>query len=118
MPDKPYSYVRFNWWHHVDLDRVAEDFKGSFDVEKIKMPSSDQEISLHKDERDELSIKADTLTARLSSTHALLSQAKKAPFTARDLELRRRVLDLYTRDRPTPFPWEFSIEPKYELVQK
>ena len=32
----------------------------------------------------------------------------------RDMELREKVLKMYPRGRPTPFPWEFSSEPKFE----
>ena len=43
--------------------------------------------------------------------------AESKPFTEKDVKLRKRVFALYTRDRPTPFPWMFSKEPKFEIVK-
>ena len=67
------------------------------------------------DEKEQLIVKADTLIARLSLFRAGLSQKKVATFTERDLELRKKVFALYPRSRPTPFPWSFTSEPKFEI---
>jgi len=32
----------------------------------------------------------------------------------KNTELREKVMKMYPRSSPTPFPWEFSIEPKFE----
>jgi hypothetical protein len=53
--------------------------------------------------------------AHLSSFRAVLSQKKASKFTAQDVELRRQVREIYSQDRPTPFPWLFGPEPKYEV---
>jgi hypothetical protein len=50
----------------------------------------------------------------LSSFSVLLYQKEGKPFTARDMELREKVMKMYPRSRPTPFPWEFSLEPNFE----
>ncbi len=39
------------------------------------------------------------------------------PFTARDMELRRRMMELYPRKRPTPFPFMFGREPEFEVAE-
>lgn len=112
---EPYHYVRFRWWSRVDLQKVSEDLSGLFSVEMIVLPSGERELVFKKDERRELKVSADTLTAWLSVFRAVLSQKEAFPFTARDLELRKKVLELYPRSRPTPFPWLFVHEPKFEV---
>jgi len=114
---KPYTYVRFTWWREVELKEVAEELKGGFTIEPVKAPRDDIEISLYKDMREELRIKSDTLVAYLSPIRVTISQKTPAKFTKKDLELRKRLMELYPRDRPTPFPWEFSREPKFEVEE-
>ena len=114
---QPYHYVRFKWWRMVDLKEVAREMGGVFSINILTIPKDDRELSLLKDMREELSVKADTLGAMLSPVRAVLFQRETAPFTARDMELRRRVLELYPRERPTPFPMFFSEEPKFEVAE-
>ena len=97
--------------------KVSEDLSELFSVEMFVPPSDERELVFKKDERKELKVSADTLTARLSVFRAVLTQKEAAPFTARDLELRKKVLGLYPRSRPTPFPWLFSHEPKFEVAK-
>ncbi len=111
-----YSYVRFRWWSHINLDDAAEQLK-SFKITRIPHAKSNMEISLFQDERDELEVEADTLKAFLTSTRVLLSQKERTPFSKRDLELRDKMIMLYPHDRPTPFPWEWSVEPTFESVR-
>jgi len=111
-----YEYARFKWWTHVDLDEAEKEFS-SFKIRRRKWKTSEYEVNLYKDEQDELTVLADTLTAILTPFHALLNQSTSAPFTSKDMELREKVLKLYPRTRPTPFPWEFSNEPKFEKKQ-
>lgn len=114
---KPYHYVRFRWWQGADLKKVSEELSDEFSVETIEMPKSKYDIALLKDERYELKVNADTLTALLSRFRAVLSQRESAPFTEKDMKLRERILELYPRSRSTPFPWVFSVEPKFEVVE-
>jgi hypothetical protein len=108
-----YNYLRFRWWTHVNLDEAMEQLK-DFKVKRTLHAGTDPELSLFRDERDELEVEADTLKAFLTSVRAVLSQREEKPFTARDEELRDKVIKMYPRDRPTPAPWEWSVEPKYE----
>jgi hypothetical protein len=108
-----YSYVRFRWWDPVDLDRAVEELSG-FKSKKIIQEKEGDDLSLYRDLRDEVEVEADTLQAMLSPFRAVLNQRAEKPFTARDMELRERVMKMYPRGRPTPFPWEFSLEPKFE----
>jgi hypothetical protein len=47
-----------------------------------------------------------------------MSQKKPAPFTAKDLELRKRVMELYPKERPTFLPLHFGSEPQFETFEK
>jgi len=108
-----YSYVRFRWWDPVNLDKAVENLSG-FKAKKIIQEKGGEEISLYRDFRDEVEVEADTLQALLSPFRAVLNQKETKPFTPRDMELREKVMKMYPRSRPTPFPWEFSSEPKFE----
>jgi hypothetical protein len=117
MSSKPYHYVRFTWLRKVDLEKMAVELGEKFRVEHRTLPSSETEFSLFKDEREGLKVTADTLSAFLYPMKAVLYQREAAPFTPKDLELRRIVLERYPRSRPTPLPWSFSVEPKFEKVE-
>ena len=105
--------MRFRWWQGVDLKKASEALGTEFGVEPIELPQAG--ISIVRDERDELKVHSDTLGAILSRFRAVLFQKESAPFTERDVRLRERILELYPRNRPTPFPWEYSAEPKFEV---
>ncbi len=113
-----YHYVRYTWWKDIDLEEAADIFNGTFHVKSKKMPSDNREIALYRDYREGLSVKADTLGAYLSPIRAVLYQKESALFTARDVDLRKRILELYPHDRPTPFPLFYSVEPKFEIADE
>lgn len=117
--EKPYSYVRFVWWKAHNLEKLTMKLKERFTLVGTTMfgKKEKSELALLKDTREEIQVKADTLSARLSAYRAVLFQKEKAPFTQKDMELRETVLDLYPRDRPTPFPWSFSSEPSFEMQE-
>jgi hypothetical protein len=54
----------------LDLDKISKDFEDQFEVKLMTYPKDDIEMSLHKDDRDEVLVKADTLTAFLSGFRA------------------------------------------------
>jgi hypothetical protein len=108
-----YSYVRFRWWDPVDLHKAVGEFPG-FKTKKIVMEKGGMDISIYRDLRDEVEVEADTLQALLSPFRVVINQKETKPFTARDMELREKLLKMYPRGRPTPFPWEFSTEPAFE----
>lgn len=113
----PYRYIRYNWWRKVDLKEAAEELGGAFSVEDLTMPRDDREYSFFKEIREEIKVRADTLSAYLSPIRAMLFQREPAPLTARDMELRRMILELYPKNRPTPLPLFFSDEPKFEVAE-
>jgi len=115
---KPYNYVRFTWFKNVDLHKVAKELSGKFEAKMVTIAWGDMEISVSDDMREELRIEADTLSAFLSILKVVLFQREPAPFTARDMELRKRMMELYPRERPTPFPFMFGREPNFEVVEQ
>lgn len=116
---RKYSYVRYAWWREVDIDELSRQLSTKFEVKPVKTPESTvYEFSLYKDVRREVLVKADTLKAYISRFRAVLFQRDRAPFTPRDMELRRRLLEVYPRDRPSPFPWAFSDEEPFEVAEQ
>jgi hypothetical protein len=111
---EPYSYARYTWSKDINVDRESERLGAEFEIRSIDTPdASDQEVAIHKTTRNEIIVKADTVGAIISTFRAILYQKEKAPFTSRDLKLRREIMDLYPRTTPTPIPISFSHEPKF-----
>ncbi len=109
-----YSYARFRWIRDLDVDKEAERLSEEFEVRPINTPEpSEYEVSIYKTTRKEIIIKADTVGAIISTFRAILYQKEKAPFTNRDLKLRKEILDLYPRRSATPLPIGWSYEPKF-----
>ena len=109
-----YQHVRFRWWNPVNLDK-AKDELGDFKPSIKQLPTGG--LDLYKDDKRELSAAADTLMASLSGFRAVLTQKEAKPFTRRDAELREKIRQLYPQDRPTPFPWEWSPEPRFTVKE-
>lgn len=97
----------------MDLKEASKTLGKRFKVRKTEYTVD--EMSLYKEDKTELVVEADTLTALLSRFRAVLNQKESKPFTAKDLELREEIGKLYPHERPTPFPWQFVPEPKYEV---
>ncbi len=114
---EPYRYIRYSWWKKVDLNEVIKKFSRTFHIENYTMNRNDRELSFFKEKREEIKIKADTLNVLLSPTRAILFQKEPLPFTSKDVELRKKVLELYSRKRPTPLPIFFSDEPKFDIAK-
>ncbi len=118
---EPYHYVRFSWWKKHSPTELVERLKREFTIILPKLEkynTYEYDISFYKGERWEALVKADTLSAFLSPDRAVLFQRTRAPFTERDMELRKTIFSLYPHSRPTPFPWEFSHEPPFEVVKE
>ena len=104
---KPYHYVRFEW-RNVDLKKLKEEVEESFYVRLRELPRGEKDWSLLRNERDEFVVKADTLNAYLSLSRAVMFQKTPAPFTRKDIELRKKIFEFYTKTRNSPFPWGFT----------
>jgi hypothetical protein len=114
MPE-PYHHVRFRWWTSVNLDKLITDYSELYKMEKRVRPRTNEEVSLYKDQRDEVTFKADTLSVAAGAVRAVLYQKEAKPFTSKDLALRKLASELYDKTTPTPFPFGFSSEPKFEV---
>lgn len=101
----------------MDLNEVSKEMGRKFSKEDLTMPKNDREFSFFKEIRAEIKVRADTLSAYLSPSRVILFQKEPAPFTAKDMELREKILELYPRNRPTPLPLFFSEEPKFEIIE-
>lgn len=115
---KPYFHIRYTWWDIVDLDEVRRELESQFEVTELFVPSSYWEMVLFPYHREHLHVRADNLTVRLSQMRAILFQKDWAPFTERDVELRRRIREIYSRDQITPLPFAFRSEPEFEVEVK
>lgn len=113
----PYFYVRFKWRKNVDLKVLINKLSREFIVEERPMSYGGMDVSINKTYRDGLKVNADTLSAFLYPFKAVLFQKKAAPFTSRDLLLRKKILELYPRNRSTVLPIGFSREPKYDIAE-
>ncbi|MFQ6053706.1 MAG: hypothetical protein ACE5OO_05725, partial [Candidatus Bathyarchaeia archaeon] len=114
---KPYHFVRFRWWDKADLEALEREFSEKYSVDWYRGPGNDVEIDIRKSERVVLKVKADTLGAFLDIYKAVLYQKEAEPFTRRDAELRERIFEIYNRNRPTPFPWQYLEEPKFVVIE-
>ena len=111
--DKPYRYVRFCWSQEYKLEKLAEELEANFTLVK---PPEKEVTNMMGRNLGVIEVKADTLFAFLSSDKAILFQKEKAPFTKRDMELRKAVFDLYLHNRTTPLSFPMgNIEPKFEV---
>lgn len=95
--------MAFRWFIPADLTNEKSALKLHFRVEVIDLLEHEffamEEFPFS--ERERIRVHADTLVARLSPFRAVLFQRKLEPFTERDKELRKKILDLYPRHRPT-----------------
>ena len=112
---KPYFHIRYTWWDIIDLDEVRKDLETQFEVTELFVPSSNWEVALFPYHREHLRVRADNLSARLAHMRAVLYQKNWAPFTERDVELRRKIREIYDRDLITPLPLAFKTEPEFEV---
>ncbi len=112
---KPYFHIRYTWWDIIDLDEVRKDLETQFEVTELFVPSSNWEVALFPYHREHLRVRADNLSARLAHMRAVIYQKNWAPFTERDVELRRKIREIYDRDLVTPLPLAFNTEPEFEV---
>jgi hypothetical protein len=110
-----YHYVRFRWSRGLDFDEIASDLSETFQVERLLRPYAVTEIGIHKDDREKLKVRADTLGALLAPFRVVLYQREPAKFTAADMKLRKIILKMYPRISSTFFPWNFHKEPEFQL---
>ena len=114
---EPYHFVRFLWTGSMDLDEMEKEFEEYVVGWRIP-PESFSKMDVHIYNLKELKLKADTLGVYVSITRAILFQKTPAKFTKKDIELRKRIFEIFPRNRPTPFPFLVVDEPKYEVEEE
>ena len=102
----------------MDVEGLRSEFETDYDVGLILLPRDETRMSIHAESAKELRVRSDTLTAFMSPFRVVMAQKERAPFTKRDMDLRRIVFELYPKSRPTPFPWFFSSEPEFEVEEE
>jgi hypothetical protein len=116
--EKPYYFIRYEWFNRVDLDALAKELAEDFVVELRPMPSGPVDVSIYKFEREGLKVSADTLAVFLHPFKAVLFQRESAPFTSRDLDLRDRILTLYRKNKSSLLATSVYHEPKFQIAEE
>jgi hypothetical protein len=111
-----YYFVRFRWWTRLDMEQTEEKLSGPFEVRRLFVPRSEKELALCVEDREELSVRANTLSVRLAPMRAVLFQREAAPFTSADLRLRECVVEQYRWNRSTPLSLGLQEEPVFEVA--
>ncbi|MFQ6052946.1 MAG: hypothetical protein ACE5OO_01770 [Candidatus Bathyarchaeia archaeon] len=110
--------MRFVWWGKVDVEGLASEFERDYEVELRQPPKKEEgSMQVNIDNLRVLWVRADTLSAFLSRFQAVLFQKEKAPFTRKDMALRKKIFEIYPHSRPTPFPFLVGAEPKFEVEE-
>jgi len=114
-----YYYVRFSAPGRLyRVEELSQTLKENFKFVKTLIPVRKTLISFMRPSElwgfvPELLFKADTLYAAISPSKATLFQKTRAPFTAKDLELRKRILEWY----PFTYTGIPFVEPKFEIQE-
>ena len=112
----PYHYVRFAY-EPLKLEEARLLLRAEgFYVELHRTPEGGLDLSFNTDwNRDHLQVKADTLEAVLTKGVATLLQRKSTAFTARDVNLRKLVFDLFPHSQQAGLPMYSNTEPYFEV---
>lgn len=110
---KRYYYQRYRWSKPVNLKVASEQLKQTFHVGPLPTPRTYS--SIFGFNQQELRVTADTLMALLSPLRVILNQKEAKPFTAKDMELRAAVFEMYPQTRSSPIPMMFGKEPKFTI---
>jgi len=115
----PYHYVRWTWWKTYSVtDLVSRALKDKFTVTLMKQIEGQEMISLNRRDTPFMEVKADTLSAYVAASKAVLFQKEGTPFTERDLELRKTLLELYSHATPAPLPFFYRAEPAFQTRKR
>ena len=113
----PYYHVALsNWGMLHDVKKLSEKLQEDFTFVKILLPERKTVVVISelKGPVPEIELKADTLFALIAPNKAVLFQKERRPFTKKDVELRKKILELYQYKLSLPL---FAREHKFE-VQK
>jgi hypothetical protein len=113
-----YEYITYSKFGRLyNVETISQKLREKFTFVKILVPKRKTSMSFIRPSElwgfvPEILFKADTLYAAISPSKATMFQKKRNPFTPKDLDLRKRILELYT--------WRFAgivftKEPKFEV---
>jgi hypothetical protein len=114
-----YYYVRYSTPGRLyRVDELSQTLKEDFRFVKTLIPVRKTLMSFIRPAElwgfvPELLFKADTLYAAISPSKATLFQKTRSPFTPKDLELRKRILEWY----PFTYTGIPFTEPKFEIQE-
>ena len=94
----PYYHVALsNWGQLHDVVKLSEELQKDFTFVKTLLPERKAAVVVSelKGPVPEIEFKADTLFALIAPNKAALFQKERKPFTKKDTELRKKILDLY-----------------------
>jgi hypothetical protein len=114
---KTYWHIRYRWLKNIDIQKIASELGEDFEVETMDTKKGNNDPTVWKLWRDQLKIKANTLSALLSARRVVLYQREAMPFTEKDLKLREYLFGLYPRNRGTPLHVGSIDEPKFSVVK-
>jgi len=110
-----YYYVTLNRWGRLyDVEELSQELQKKFTLVKTLFPLN-YGVPLFSELWGcvpEILFKADTLFVAISPSRATLFQKKRIPFTPKDLELRKTILELYPSNLG---PFIFNNEPKFKI---
>ena len=113
-----YYFIRYEWFR-IDLDALAKEMEEDFVVELRPMPTGRVDLSPYRFDRDGLKITADTLAVFTYPFKAVLFQREPAPFTSKDLKLRKRILELYSKNKSSLLSIGAAYsEPKFQVAEE
>lgn len=111
-----YYYISYNSVGRLyDAEMLALKLQEQFTRVKTLVRVIESEVkrlSEIKSVVPEILFKADNLYATISPSRAVLFQKSRAPFTLKDLELRKTIFSLYNSRFTIPI---FDPEPKFEI---
>jgi hypothetical protein len=114
----PYFFVKYTWFTHVDVNKLASELGSSFEVTTLKRTDPGPMSIVGRTYVELFLVKGDTLNVFLAPVRATLFQKERKPFTQKDLELRNIISVHYPHTTSTPLPFGISKEPSFEVEDK
>lgn len=100
---KPLYKTRYRWWKPLDIDEFASNLGDAFQVSFRENLIAEDKIEIFSQDRREIRVCADTVSALISPYRAVLYQREPAKLTEKDRKLLEIVMEAYPRGHYTPF---------------
>lgn len=111
-----YHVALSNWGKLHDVEKLSEDLQKDFTFVKTLLPERKTVVVISelKGPVPEIELKADTLFVLIAPNRAVLFQKERKPFTKKDMELRKKILEGYPCKLNLPL---FAREHKFEVQE-